>query len=243
MRTRHIQTAVATGLREYARTPVLIALLLFAPAYLIGLFGYLAPETPTPIDVPSTGQLVVPLADVLTVGGVLVANALVGGLVGLFVVQSATDADGRLVIAGFEPASLLLARGTLVGVAAVATVTVSMAVTLLFFEPASVFMLAISGLLTALTYGMVGIIVGSQVDTLPGVWILLFVPILDVHLFQNPLATETKPIATILPAHSTTNLATDAAFEAGIRLMNLGTAIAYLVVTTVIATALYYRVT
>lgn len=243
MPTRQVRVAISTGLREFGRTPVLLALLVVAPAYLIGLFGYLAPETPSPVDVPGAGQLLVPLANVLTVGGVTLVNALVGGLVGLFVVQSATDADGRLVIAGFQPASLLLARGTLIGVAAVVTGTVSLAVALVTFEPANLAVLAAAGLLTALTYGMVGVIVGSQVDTLPGIWILLFVPFLDVYLFQNPLATETTTLATVLPAHATTTLALDAAFEAGIQWSNLTAAVAYLLVTTAVATALYYRAT
>jgi hypothetical protein len=243
MRTSHVRTAVVTGLREYARTPVLLAILVVAPAYLVGLFGYAAPDTPVPVDVPNGGQTTAPLADVLTLLGVVLVAAMVSGLVGLFVVQSATDADGRLVIAGFAPTSILLARGTLVGVAASATVAVSMVVALLVFSPVNVLGVAVAGLVTALIYGLIGVIVGTQVDRLAGVWILLFVPLLDVVLFQNPLATEAKTLATILPSHATMRLAVDAGFGTGFAWANLGSAVGYLLVVATISTLFYYRST
>jgi len=241
MRTSHVQTAIATGLREYARTPVLLALLVVAPAYLVGLFGYAAPDTLVPVDVPNSGQTMVPLADVLTALGVVLVAAMVGGLVGLFVVQSATNADGRLVIAGFAPASILLARGTLVAAAATATVSVSMAVALVVFSPANALGLAVAGLLTALSYGLVGVVVGTQVDRLAGVWILLFAPLLDVVLYQNPLAAETKTLATLLPSHAAMRLAVDAGFGSGLDWSPLVPAVMYFVGTAVVATVLYYR--
>lgn len=82
MRTNHVRTAIAAGLREYVRTPVLLALLVVAPVYLVGLFEYAAPDTPIPVDVPNGSQTMAPLADVLTVLGVVFVAAMVGGLVG-----------------------------------------------------------------------------------------------------------------------------------------------------------------
>jgi ABC-2 type transport system permease protein len=243
MRTSHVRTAVATGLREYARTPVLIALLLIAPAYLIGLFGYAAPNTPVPVEIPNGGQVMVPLADMLTILGVVLVAAMVGGLVGLFVVQSATEADGRLVIAGFDPVSLLLARGALLAVAATTTVGISMVVTVALFTPANVLGLAVAGFLTALIYSLVGVIVGTQVDRLAGVWILLFAPLLDVVLFQNPLATETKTFATVLPSHATMRFAVDAALEPGLKWTPIVTATGYLAILTAVAAFLYAKKT
>lgn len=146
----------------------------------------------------------------------------------VFVVQSATDADGRLVIAGFAPVSILLARGTLVAIAASTTVGVSMAVALFVFTPTNILGLAVAGLLTALIYGLVGIVVGTQVDQLAGVWILLFAPLLDVVLFQNPLASETKTLATLLPSHATMRLDVDAGFESRFAWTNFGGAIGIL---------------
>jgi hypothetical protein len=90
---------------------------------------------------------------------------------------------------------------------------------------------------------MIGIAVGSQVDLLAGVWILLFVPLLDVVLFQNPLATEMNQLATVLPGHTPMKLAMDAGFGSGIEWMNLIHASGYLAIVTGIATVLYYRKT
>jgi len=240
MGVSEVRTAVAMGLREYRRTPVLLALLVVLPAYLVGLFGYAAPTTPVPLDVPGGGETTVALADALSVLGVQLVTGMVGGLVGLFVVHSATDADGRLVVSGFDPASLLFARGALVVVAAAASVAVSLGVLALTFTPANVTGLVVSGLLTATVYGMVGIVVGSQVDLLAGVWVIVFLPLLDVALFQNPLATETTTLATVLPAHAPMRLAVDASFVSGIDWAPLATALGYLAVTTVVATARYY---
>jgi ABC-2 type transport system permease protein len=241
MRTSHVRTAVVAGLREYVRTPVLLAILVVAPAYLVGLFGYAAPDTPVPVEIPSGGQTLAPLSNVLTLLGVVMVGAMVGGIVGLFVVQSATDADARVAIAGFAPGSILLARGILIAVAASATVAVSLAVALLVFSPASILGVALAGLLTALVYGLIGVVVGTQVDRLAGVWILLFVPLLDIVLFQNPLATETKTLATVLPAHATMQLSVGAGFGGGIEVAQLVTALGYLSGVAVLATLLYYR--
>ncbi|MFC7138415.1 hypothetical protein ACFQMA_01010 [Halosimplex aquaticum] len=243
MRTNHVRTAVVTGLREYARTPVLLALLVVAPAYLVGLFGYAAPDTPVPVDTPGGGRTVVPLADVLTILGVVLVAAMVGGLVGLFVVQSATAADGRLVVAGFPPASILLARGTILTMAAAATVGISMAVAVNVFTPVSALGLAMAGLLTALIYGAVGVVVGTQVDQLAGVWVLLFAPLLDIVLYQNPLATETTVVATLLPGHATMRIAVGAGVGSGVDWAAVATAVTYLVALTAVAVGLYSRST
>ena len=176
-----------------------------------------------------------PLADVLTVLSIV--------LIGLFVVQSATDADGRLVIVGFAPASILLVRCTLVAIAASATVGVFIVVALLVFSPTNILGLAVAGLLTALTYGLAGIIVGTQVDRLAGVRILLFAPLLDVVLFQNPLATETKTLAILLPSHATVRLAVDAGFGSSFTWITLGGVIEYLIAIAIISAGLYYRST
>ena len=184
-----------------------------------------------------------PLADVLTVLGVVLVTAMVGGPVGLFVIQSATDADGHPVIAGFAPTSILLAGGTLVAIAASATVGVSMAVALFVFTPANILGLAVAGLLTALIYGLVGVVVGTQVDRLAGVWILLFAPLFDVVLFQNPLATETKTLAILLPSYATMRLAVDAGFGSSFAWIILGGTIKCLTVVAIISTITYYRST
>jgi ABC-2 type transport system permease protein len=243
MRTSDITAATVASIREYVRTPVLLAILLVAPAYLVGLFGYLAPDTPIQITVPGSGLVAVPLADQLVVLGVVLSSALVGGLVGLFVVQSAADADGRLTIAGFEPASLFLARVLLLCLAGTATVTVSMVVAVLLFSPENVVAMAAAAWFTAVTYGMVGVVVGSLVDKLPGVWVLIFTPLLDIVLFQNPLATETKTLATVLPAYSPMRLATDAAFGVGVQSHLATSSTMYLLVTMGVAALLYHRVT
>lgn len=82
------------------------------------------------------------------------------------------------------------------------------------FTPELLGWFALATLLTALVYGCIGALVGSVLDALPGVYLLLFGPMIDLFLFQNPLARETPAGAGLLPGHFPLVLAMDSAFTA-----------------------------
>jgi ABC-2 type transport system permease protein len=86
---------------------------------------------------------------------------------------------------------------------------------------------------------MVGVLVGTVLDTLAGVYFLLFVPMLDLFLYQNPLATGTGTLGTYLPGHFPVQLAMDAAFTESVNVEPVAWSLVWLIILTVLATAAF----
>jgi len=66
--------------------------------------------------------------------------------------------------------------------------------------------------LTALVYGMVRLLVGFLLDRLLGVSLILFGSMIDLFVFQNPLATDPLAVARLLPGHYPLQLVIEAGF-------------------------------
>jgi ABC-2 type transport system permease protein len=233
-------TAIRMGVSEFRRTPVLLALLVFLPAYMIGLFTQVAPDQPAVVHL--TGETAqVSLTEAFPAFTAPMTAALLSGIAGLFLMQSAADADGRLSVAGYRAREVVLARlGLLVGVSAV-TSLVAIGVMLVAFEPNHLAWFALATGLAALVYGVVGVLAGLLLDRLPGVYLVMFGAMLDLFLFQNPLATDTPPGAEWMPGHFPMQLAMDAGFAASVDAGALGWGLAYLAVLVALATTAFYR--
>jgi len=237
--------AVATfvgGLREYARTPVLLALFVFLPAYLIGAFTRLVPATAVPLDVSGAGTQTVEMASVYAVFTVPLVGALVGALAGVFLMQTAREADARLVVAGARPVSVLLARFGLLAVVGTLVSAVSVATAATVFVPERPLVVGLAALSAALVYGLLGVLAGLVVDRLAGVYLALFGTMLDVFLVQNPLA-DAPDYARLLPGHAPVELAVDAGFSTEVALSTAGEGVAYLLVVGVLTALALYRST
>ncbi|MFB6189734.1 MAG: ABC transporter permease [Halapricum sp.] len=235
--------AFEMGLREYARTPVLVALLLFLPAYFIGMFVYVLPASEMPITVPGDGRMLVSTADLYGVLLVPLLAGLIGGIAGMFLMQAARDADGRLVLAGYRPAQVILARFGLLVLASVVATAVALAVLSVAYVPESLGVFVGASVLAGLIYGLVGVLVGLVLGRLAGVYTMLFVPMLDVFFLQNPTVEEQLWVAPYFPGHAVTELAVDAGFSASVSLDPLWEGLAMLAVVAVLATAAFYRTT
>lgn len=241
MTVKRVWTGLVMGFKEYARTPVLLALLLFLPAYMIGLFARVAPDSPLPVTIPEMGDASLAGSDVLTALMTPVAAALVSGLVGLFIIQSVEQTDNRLVVAGFSPADVVLARfGVLVGSCSLVTV-ISVGVAVTTFSPEQLGTFALGTFLAAVTYGLVGLLVGSAMSRLAGVYVILFLPLVDVVIFQNPMTEETRQFAEWLPGHYVTAVVLDAGFGPGFAESNLVWTGAYIVALTILTIWVYSR--
>lgn len=229
------------GIQEYRRTPVLLVLLVVAPVYVIGLFSVVVPSGQIPLHLAS-GTVTADLEGF--VGSIMapVAGAFIGGLTGLFVMKMTRDVDGRLVLAGYQPYQVGLARLLLLGSIGVLVTAISMVTLLLTgFTPASLAWFALAMLVVTLVYAMIGVLAGAVLDTLSGVYLLLFVPMFDLFLFQNPLATDVPTSATYLPGNYPMRLAMDAAFTGDVDVTVLGGSLAVLVILSALATAAFYR--
>lgn len=232
--------AFVGGLREYARTPVLLALFVFLPAYLVGAFTRLVPASSAPLAVPGDGTQVVELAGVYAVVMVPLVGALVGALAGVFLMQTARASDARLVVAGARPASVLLARFGLLTVVGALVAAVSVATAATLYVPERPLVLALATLQAALVYGLLGVLAGLVVDRLAGVYLALFGTMLDLFLVQNPLA-DPPDYAALLPGHAPVELAVDAGFSTDVALATVGEGLGYLLAVGVVTALVLYR--
>lgn len=230
------------GVREYRRTPILLALLLFAPIYLIGLFQLVMPAKDIPLQLASGVTVTTSIKSVLGLLMTPLAGALIGGLTGLFVMQTSQDSDRRLVVAGYRPYQVVLARLSVLASVGALVTCVSMGTLLLTgVIPERLALFALATLFTTLVYGLVGVLIGSVLDTLSGVYLLMFGPLIDLFLYQNPLASETPTVANYLPGHFPMRLAIDTAFTDSIATDQLLGSLAVLVVLVVLVMTVFYR--
>lgn len=235
-----VGTALRGGVTTLRRTPVLVGLLAVAPAYVVGVFTLVAPAGRATVYV--NGETVRTTLDAAFPAITTpMTAALVTGITGLFLMHTAANADARLVLAGYRAYQVVLARlGVVVVVSAVAT-AVSVGVMRTAFTPERLAWFMIGTLLTALVYGMIGVLVGLVLDRLPGVYLVLFGAMIDLFVFQNPLATDSPAVAVLLPGHYPLRVATAAAFAERVPLEPLGWTVAVLVVVTGLATAVFVR--
>ncbi|MHB9287834.1 hypothetical protein ACKVMT_12445 [Halobacteriales archaeon Cl-PHB] len=240
MTVRRVASVLRAGATEFRRTPVLLALLVFLPAYAIGVFTLVAPEVQALVHLPGGGTVPVDLAEGFPAFTTPMTAALVTGIAGLFVMQGSADTDRRLVVAGFRARQVVLGRlGLLVGVAAVAT-AVAVGVMLVAFDPAHLGWYLLATVLTALTYGTVGVLAGLVLGKLAGIYLVMFGAMVDLFIFQNPLAAEAPPGSRVLPGHFPTNLAIEAGFAESVSMAPLTWSLAYLLGLAGLAMLAFY---
>ena len=234
-----VGAALRAGALELRRTPLLLALLVVAPAYVIYLFTIVAPDGQAVLEVGGeTIQTTLPKA--FPAFTTPMTAALLTGVAGLFLMGTAADADARLVIAGYRAYEVVLARlGLLVAIAGVAS-AVSVGVMLTAFTPDALGWFVVGVGLTALVYGMVGVLAGVVLDRLAGVYLILFGSMIDLFVFQNPLATDAPDAASFLPGHYPLQVAMDAGFTGSVDGANLSWALLYLAGVTAIATLAFF---
>lgn len=180
-----LSTGTRLRLAELGRQPVTLAMLLALPPVVVETYGVAVGSFPV---VDSMG------AHPTTVGrmtGALFAVAFLAGLVGLFQIISAHSGDERLAVAGFPRAPMLAAR--LATMVAVACVVAAVAFAVFGYRvdvaaPALAFAVL---LLAGLTYGLLGVVVGSLLPReLEGSLVLVFLADVD-----NALSSGVVPVA------------------------------------------------
>jgi ABC-2 type transport system permease protein len=237
-----VGTALRLGMAELRRTPLLVALLIAGPAYVIYVFTLVAPDGPAIVHL-GEGTVQTTLPKAFPAFTTPMTAALVSGIAGLFLMQTAATADSRLVVAGYRASQVVLARlGLLIGVAVVAT-GISVGVMLTAFQPEQLGWFLVGTALTAVIYGMVGLLVGVLLNRLLGVYVILFGSMIDLFIFQNPLASDPPSMAMWLPGHYPLRVVIDAGFTGSVSLGDVGLTVAYLAVLTALASVGFYSET
>jgi hypothetical protein len=205
------------ALRQYRRNRVLWVLLVAVPVLFVALA---AQETPTklmPVALLSgarqfTARL--SLRQIHAAEMASVASAVLAGVTGLFVVTASAHGDRRLVLAGFKPRQVFTGHLAVIAGAAVIVSTVSLAVSAAFFSPHQWAEYAGADVLVALTYAMVGVLLGPILGRLGGLYAILLLAIVDVGYGQTVMFHPAPPgWGAFLPARGAGRLLLDGAFS------------------------------
>jgi hypothetical protein len=184
------RTGFALALKDWQRTPLLWALLAAVPAVFILLSAAITPHGRSAVVVREAGVQVTAIVDPAVIHpGTMAPEAIasLAALVGVFVVLDARAADRRLVLAGERAGVAVTTRITLVVLAAVVVSVVSLAVTATVFTPNQWAVYGLGSVIVAVTYGLMGMLVGPVFGRVSGVFLAFLLPFIDLGLGQSPM--------------------------------------------------------
>jgi hypothetical protein len=221
-------------------------LLVGLPLFFITLSIAVTPDDPAPVELVENGQTTISILSMTDLHGaimVAITVAFLAGLAGLFVVIGSTEGDRRLVLAGFKPREVLASRLGVITIAAVLVSAASLVVTAASFQPEAWFTFAVATLVVAITYAMIGVVIGPLVGRLGGLYLMFLLPFLDVGLAQNIMFDAAPPSwAVWMPAHGAVRVLIDGAFTPGFdEAGGLMLGLAWLVGLTAAAAAIFHR--
>lgn len=241
-----LRAGLRYGFREYRRNVVLWVLLVGLPVYFITVSMATTPDDPVPAEVVEGGSRVIqvlPMSDLHGAIMVAITVAFLAGLAGLFVVTGSVQGDRRLVLAGFRSREVLGARLGIVAFATMLTTVVSLAVTAFGFQPRNWSVFAQGTALTALTYAMLGVLIGPLVGRLGGLYLMILLPFIDGGVAQNPMFDAAPPAwAGVMPSHGAIRVLLDGAFTGSFdETGGLALALGWLVAVTAAAAIVFRR--
>jgi hypothetical protein len=241
-----LAAALLAGVREYRRNRVLWILLLVVPVVFIVLAVAVTPDDPGQVAlVDGARHFTATLSErrMHAATMVPVASAFLAGLTGLFVVTGSAGGDRRLVLAGFRPREVLAGRLGVIAAATALTTAVAVGVAGAWYPPRQWAVFAVANLLIALTYAMVGVLVGPLTGRLGGLYLILLLAFIDVGLGQTIMFDARPPSwGAFLPARGASRVLIDGAFtsrfdEVGYLLLGLG----WLAALTAVTSAVFHR--
>ena len=241
-----LAAGLRAGMREYRRNRVLWILLLVVPIVFIVLAVAVTPDNlgaVALVDGPRRFTAMLSERRMHAATMVPVASAFLAGLTGLFVVTGSAGGDRRLVLAGFRSGEVLAGRLGVIGAATVLTTAVAVAVAGAWYPPRQWLVFVAANLLIALTYAMVGMLVGPLTGRLGGLYLILLLAFVDVGLGQTIMFDARPPTwGAFLPARGASRMLIDGAFTA--RFDELGylvLGIAWLAALTTATAGVYHR--
>jgi lysylphosphatidylglycerol synthetase-like protein (DUF2156 family) len=203
--------------RQYVRNVLLVSLLIVVPTVFISTSYYTTRATDIEIIVTIAGgrrPIDVWMPDLHGAIMVPIVTAFLAGIAGLFIMLDASRADGRLAIAGVPARTVAATRILLISLFGVAVALLAVGVTVIHNRPEDLFGFAFANLLVALSYGFIGALAFLAVGRLGGAYLMLFVPMIDIGIFQDPMMISGEPPGwmKLLPGFGGTRFALDAAF-------------------------------
>ncbi len=246
---RQATVATTLGMRQYLRNGLFVTFLVLLPPTFIALSFIVTPDAPRAVDVPEGGQLVaVPVGMAKLHGAVMVpmTAAFLSGMLGLFVMLGSREADRRLVASGYPLALLLVVRLAIITAMSLLITLLSVGMTLTGFRPPQLGLFFLINLVSGLHYAFIGAVVGTFLSAMSGVYLMFFLPMIDLGLVQSPMVPR-ESIAwwmKALPGYTPTNVLVDVSFsEAFDTAGDLAVSLAYLAVLASIGMAFFWQST
>lgn len=190
-----VLVATRLGFREQLRRPLLLVLLVGLPFFFITRAIAQTERLPRAIGLPGGGEIVTNMRDIHGADMAAITVAVLAGVMGVFVIESAAQADRRLVVAGFRPGQVIAPRLLVLAAGTALVVAVSVAVTALGFTPRSWPEFSVGNLLVGLIYAALGALAGAAVGRLGATYLILFGAMLDLGIVQNPMFGSGEPPA------------------------------------------------
>ena len=211
-----IAVATRMGFREQARRPLLLVLLVGLPFFFITRAIAATEVLPRQVVLPGDGgQVLTNMRDIHGANMAAITIAFLVGLVGVFVIQSAREADRRLVLAGYQPLEVVIPRLLILAGAGALVAAVSLIVTGFSFSPQRWLPFVVGTLLLGAIYGLLGVLLGAAFGRLGATYLLLFGAMLDIGIVQNPMFGSGEPPGWggLLPGYGPGRVIVDAAFS------------------------------
>ena len=214
-----VATATRLGFLEQARRPLFLVLLVGLPFFFITRAIASTVPQPRVVPLPGGGEVLSNMQDVHGATMAAITIAFLAGLCGLFIMQSARDADRRLIVAGFSPTQAIAPRLMQIAAGTAIVTAVSLAVTALSFEPERWGEFALANVLIGLTFGSIGALAGAVLGQLGGTYFMLFLPMVDLGIAQTPMFGDGEPSGwtQFLPGYGAGRVLVDASFAPSFR--------------------------
>lgn len=234
---RRIPAGIRASTLSFFREPLNIALLLILPALSIQIYGVSLSQF------PEIGMFAV-AGSLTTTGritGAVFATGALAGVLGLFQMISARNADRRLVISGFSPTELIVSRFTTIlvvslAISAVSTATLAWLLSDTIGAPLIVFSsLALAGI----TYGLLGVLVGTILPReLEGSLLLVILADMD-NVFASGLFNIDEDITQFAPLSHPHELVSRAVVEGSLAIDHVLPAIAFIALFGILSVGAY----
>ncbi|MFQ3294692.1 MAG: ABC-2 type transport system permease protein [Halobacteriales archaeon] len=237
-RGRRLRAGVKSHVRAFVRTPINVVLLVALPIVMVEGYGMAMGAFPS-LPFLNPEQMV----EMGRVNGAIYTVSFFAGVLGLFQVISALQADERLRICGYSRAELFLTRLVTVVLGTLVITLVSLAV-LWYSTPVEAPVAAFGGLaLAGLLYGLIGMLVGAVLPrALEGSLVIVFVVDADDFLSSGMLDLDAL-ILNAFPLHFPHQLFRDAVFDGSVASGDAAGGVAYLLVALAVVAVLYVSLT
>ncbi len=193
MRLDRTWAATRLWLRDLRRRPLLVILLVVTPIFFITRAIAATRPIPRAVGLPGGGIALSTMREVHGATMAAITVAFLSGLVGVFIMQSAKQADRRLVLAGYRGLEAVTSRLVVLLTATGVITALSLLVTARDFTPRSFVGFAIATALIGITYAGIGALAGSLLGRVGATYLVLFLAMIDLGVVQNPMFGSGRP--------------------------------------------------